>query len=648
MRKDNVELIYPLSPLQQGILFHASYDRRPGVYVVSINFTIHGELNVPALNSAWKSILERHAVLRSFIVWKEVDTPLQVVRRQVEPLWQEYDWTHLSSEDQGARLDLLLQTDQAQGFDLARAPLHRLILIKLSQDVHQLILSFHHILLDGWSVTIILDELFSLYRSFEGKSSEPLGQLRPFQSYITWLGQQDLSAAETFWTKKLEGFSSPTSITGEQVPHGQHGSGYDHQQLSLSSATSAALRALARENKLTMNSLFQGAWALLLSRYAGEADVVFGAAVSGRSVPVAGIESMVGLLIGSLPVRVKIPPQELLIPWLVQLQDEQAQARQFEYTSIRDIQKWIGMDRAKGQALFDTILSYNNYALDRFVQERTGDLKVSNVNFQEGSHYPITVLIDPGDEIRIRIKYDCTRFDGAMIDRIKNHLQIILEQMAAQPDQPLSAISLLTPEEKQELLVEFNDTDAPLLPEKTIVRLFEEKANLTPDAVALRFGDQVITYDQLNHRANQLAHYLQEKGVGPEKVVALCLDRSPEAVVAILGILKAGGGYLPLDGSLPSARAGTDARRDRGFDHPDQPETGRKTARFEGKDRAARCRLAGDRSEIRRKPSVWRECGEHGIHHLHLRFDRQAQGRGRSPYQFAELHFLGQGFLPAG
>ena len=556
MRKDNVEAIYPLSPLQQGILFHANYDHRPGVYVVSINFTIHGDLDVTALKSAWQKMVERHSVLRSFIVWQEMDTPLQVVRRQIEPPWQEYDWTRLASAEQGARLERLLKTDQEQGYDLSKAPLHRLILIMLARDTHQLILSFHHILLDGWSVTVILDELFSFYRSFLGRSEPSLVRPQPFQAYLNWLGQQDLTTAETFWKEKLQGFSTPTSLTSEELVPGadRSRSGYDHRQLSLSRETSAGLRSLARENKLTMNTLFQGAWALLLSRYSGESDVVFGAAVSGRSVPVAGIESMVGLLIGSLPVRVKILPQESLIPWLGQLQDGQAQARQFEYSSMRDIQKWIGMDRSKGQALFDTILSFNNYALDRFVQEKTGNLKVTNVNFQEGSHYSLTMLIDPGEEIRIRIKYDCSRFDGAMIQRILSHLQVLLEQMAAQPDGPLSEFSLLTADEKKKLLVDFNDTEIPLLADRNVVRLIEEQVEAAPEAVALRFGDQTLSYRQLNQKANQLAHYLKENGIGPEKVVALCLDRSTEAVIAILGTLKAGGGYLPLDGTLPAAR----------------------------------------------------------------------------------------------
>ena len=556
MREDNIESIYPLSPLQQGMLFHGGYDQKTGVYVESLSFKIHGDLDVSAFKGAWQKVVERHSVLRTFFVWKNREDPLQIVRRQVELPWQEDDWRGLSESDQRDRLEQLLKTDQEQGFDLSKAPLQRLILIRLSQSDHQFVWSYHHIILDGWSLTILLDEVFSLYHSLPENRIVSQDQLLPYKSFINWLGQQDFNQAEAYWKRKLQGFSKPTTVNVGEVAKKIEPTKYEFDSLHviLSRSVSTALKSLARTRKLTLNAVFQGAWALILSRYSGERDIVFGAAVSGRSIPLPGIESMVGLFIGSLPVRVEIRPQESLITWLTRLQEQQLEARQFESTSLRDIQNWSGLDRSQGQPLFDTILSFNNYEFDHILNEKTGDLEIRDVRFREGSHYPLTVLIDPGHEIRIRINYDCSRYSSTVVKQILGNLQVLLEDIAVQPDKPIVQYPLLTPAEKQTLLIEFNNTGVPVSNDGTIVHLFEEQARLKSEAIALHFEGQTLTYDQLNKKANQLAHDLRRRGVGAEQVVALCLDRSPQAIIAILGTLKAGAGYLPLDPTLPSSR----------------------------------------------------------------------------------------------
>ncbi len=556
VREDNIEAIYPLSPLQQGMLFHSNYAHRSGVYVESLTFRLHGSLDAVAFRNAWQKVVERHSALRTSFVWENRETPLQVVRKQVDLPWQEFDWRHLSEADQQAQLGVLLKEDHEQGYDLSRVPLLRLVLIQLSADIHQFVWSYHHIVLDGWSITIILDEVFSLYRSWKQNSDIRLRQPQPYKTYINWLRQQDLSAAQAFWTERMHGFSELTSLNLDEpaVNEAHAGAGFDSQQITLPRQTTAALKSFAYENKLTLNTLFQGAWALLLSSYSGEDDIVFGAAVSGRSIPLAGIESMVGLMIGSQPVRVQIPAGTALVPWLERLQEQQVQARQFEYSSLRDIQAWSEIDRSRGQTLFDTILSFNNYDFNEVLKAGAGGLEISDVQAREGSHYPITVLIDPGQEIRIRINYDCTRFDGAVVRRILGHLQVLLEGMPVHPSQAPTSLSLLSLEEEHKLLVDFNHTDAPLPGDRLVLHLFEEQVQQAPEAVALRHGERTLTYGQLSKQTNQLARLLKKQGVGPEQVVAICLDRSPEAVLAIWGTLKAGGAYLPLDSNLPARR----------------------------------------------------------------------------------------------
>ena len=556
MRKDNIESIYPLSPLQQGMLFHAAYEERSNAYEESLSFTLHGSLDSKALREAWHKVVERHPALRTFILWKEVDAPLQVVRRTVELPWQELDWSHLSKAEQEERLSLLLKEQSEEGFDLSRAPLMNLTLIRLSRECHYFHWDYHHMILDGWSVTIVLKEIFTIYHSLRENHEVQLADPQPYQTYIGWLGRQDLTTAETFWKEKLEGFTPSTLLSTEgNSPVKSWGiPEHRYQELCLSMELSSALRSLAREQKLTLNTLFQGAWALLLSRYSGESDVLFGTAVSGRSVPVEGADTVVGLLIGSLPVRVQLPSRVPLLDWLGTLQADQVQARQFEYSSVQNIQAWVGIDRSKGQTLFDTILSFNNYAIGQVLEEQAGELEITDVKHREGSHFPLTLLIDPGEEFRIRIKFDSVRFDEALIRRICGHLQHLLNEMAADPGRPLAEFTLLTAAEKQKLVVEFNDTGSGMSLENSVVQLFEEQVRSTPEANALRFQGQTINYHQLNRQANQLAHYLKKQGVGPGKVVALCLDRSPHVIVAILATLKSGGGYLPLDASLPASR----------------------------------------------------------------------------------------------
>ncbi|HEX5838902.1 MAG TPA: condensation domain-containing protein, partial [Anaerolineales bacterium] len=556
MSEETIEAIYPLSPVQLGILFHSNYDQRSSVYAESITFSLHGHLDRQAFKAAWHKVFERHSVLRTFFVWKNRETPLQIVRRDGNLPWQELDWRHMTGEEQHENLHLLLKSDQEQGFDLSKAPAVRLILIRLSEESHQFIWSYHHILLDGWSLSIALDEVFALYRSLCEGWTLSLAHTQPYKAYVTWLSQRDLADSETFWKGKLQGFTKPTSIDADGffAKSVQNPSGYESRQLRLTQDVSAALRSMAREHQLTLNTLFQGAWALLLSRYSGESDVVFGVAVSGRSVPLTGIESMVGLFIGSMPVRARLSPQMPLIDWLVEFQNEQIQARQFEYSSLRDIQAWSAIDRFQRKPLFDTILSFNNYDFDRVFREKAGGLDIRDVSFREGSHYPLTVLIDPGEEIQIRTHYDRSRFDGGIIQRILAHLEVLLQQMAARPSGSLSSLSLLTAAENQKLLVDYNHTVTLASTEKSVLQLFEEQVRLNPDVVAVQFGDRAFTFGQLNMQVNQLAHHLKKLGIGPEKVVALCMDRSPLVIVAILGILKAGGGYLPLDGTLPSQR----------------------------------------------------------------------------------------------
>lgn len=552
--RNNLEDISPLSPMQQGILFHTLYAPASGVYCEQWGCTLHGHLQVVALQHAWQRVVERHPVLRTSFHWENRAEPFQVVHRRVEIPWQQYDWRNLCTSEQEHRLEAFLADDRAQGFALSKAPLMRLTLIQMAEDVYELVWTHHHLLLDGWSLPLLLREAFQFYDAFCAGRELHLEVCRPYGDYIAWLQQQDLSQAEAFWRQTLQGFTTPTSLHVGRIGSiaANEEAGYDEQQQRLSEPLTEALQALARRHHLSVNSLVQGAWALLLSRYSGEEDVVFGAVVSGRPAALVGVESMVGLFMNTLPVRVRVSPEASLLPWLQALQAQQVEARHYEYSPLVQVQRWSNVP--PGLPLFDTLFVFENYPGRATVQEWVSSLEIRQVRFVPRTHYPLTVLVIPEPALVLRLSYQCPRFDSATITQMLGHLEILLEGIVADPGQRLADLPLLTQAEHQQLLVAWNDTHAAYPHDMCVHQMFEAQVERTPDTVAVVFEDQALTYRELNTRANRLAHRLRALGVGPEVLVGLCVERSLELMVGLLGILKAGGAYVPLDPTYPPAR----------------------------------------------------------------------------------------------
>jgi amino acid adenylation domain-containing protein len=554
MKTEEIEDIYELSPMQQGMLFHTLHSPEAGFYFTQLSCTLPDRPNVRALEQAWQQVVDRYSVLRTSFHWEELTKPVQVVHQHVKLPLEQYDWRRLSATEQEARLNAYLQSDQRCGFELSKAPLMRLTLIQMSEDTFQFIWSHHQMLLDGWSKSLLLKEVFAWYEAFCRGQEFRSERSRPYGDYIDWLQQQDLSKAEAFWRAALQGFTGPTPLSVGRDPGylADHEESAGSQQLSVSQTTTAALRSLARQHQLTLNTLVQGTWALLLNRYSGEEDVLFGVTVAGRPATLVGVEAMVGLFINTLPLRVRISPKASLLPWLKALQTQQFELREYEYSPLVAVQGWSELPR--GLPLFESILVFENYPGDRSLRQQGGSLPMRNVRSIERTNYPLTVTAVPGAELSLRINYDRQRFDPATIRRMLGHLQTLLEGMVADPFQPLASLPLLTAAEWQQLLVEWNDTATAYAPERCLHALFEAQVERTPEALAVRFEDQTLTYRELNARANQLAHHLRGLGVGPEVLVGLCVERSLEMVVGLLGILKAGGAYVPLDPTYPPER----------------------------------------------------------------------------------------------
>ncbi|HEY2739791.1 MAG TPA: condensation domain-containing protein, partial [Thermoanaerobaculia bacterium] len=558
MKPENLEAIYRLSPVQEGILFHALYEPEQGLYVLQLVCRLDGPLDVESLKRAWALVLERHAVLRTSFHWEDVTHPVQVVARRVDLPWHEEDWRSLSAVEQESALEALRRADLDRGFDLAEPPLVRLALVRTAEEVHELIWSFHHLLVDGWSLPLIFKEVFSTYAALCAGRRHEAGRARPYRDFIGWLQQRDGAAAEAFWRNSLAGFSAPTPLAVDRSRGAVAETGrgtYQEHGIELPEETTAALAAAAKRQGLTVNNLLQGAWALLLSRYSGEGEVVFGTTLSGRSAPLPGIESMVGLFINTLPLRVEVTPEAPLSAWLKGLQDVHGEVLQHEHTSLVDVQGWSGVPR--GLPLFESILVFENYPLERAVDAQLLSELPFRVQVRRGVdplNYPLALIAFDGDRLALRLSVETARIETATALRMLGHLRSLLAGMSEGGAAALAELPLLAVSERHQLRYEWNDTAGEVRAVRCAHELIERQAVRSPEQVAVSCGGEALTYGDLDRRANQVARALRRRGAGPGVLVGLCVERSLDLVVSLLAIFKAGAAYLPLDPAYPRER----------------------------------------------------------------------------------------------
>ena len=550
-KQSNIEDIYPLSPLQQGLLFHSVYAPDEGVYVEQLVYSFEGDatVDVPLLRQAFQKLVEHHPVLRTAFVWERRDEPLQLLLHKVAVPQEEHDWRAEPSEVRQTLLRDFLRQDQRRGFDLARAPLLRTAYLRLEGEAVALVLTFHHILLDGWSVRLILQDLFALYRDLAAGREPRLRPRPPFRLYIDWLAGQDLAAAERFWRAKLRGFAAATPLPVEAPAAVTVENAGGRLEATVPAGTADGLEIFSRRHGLTLNTLLQGAWAVLLGRATAERDVVFGVTVLGRPDDLPGVDSMVGLLINTLPVRVSVPPGACVLPWLRGLQAEGLELRRYAYTPLADVQRWSEVRR--GEPLFESLLDFE--VLEP-TQEETA-FGAHRLSVAERTSLPLTVDVQKAAVLSVSLGYDRRQLDTSGVQRALRHFLNLLGSLAlAEPEQALGALDVLAHEERQQVLAEWNDTGRDYPRDALIPQLFELQAYRTPDAVALAFEGAELTYAQTNRRAARLARRLRSLGVGIDGPVGVFAERSLEMVVALLAVLKAGGAYLPLDPALPRER----------------------------------------------------------------------------------------------
>ncbi|MGW0778948.1 amino acid adenylation domain-containing protein, partial [Streptomyces sp. NPDC002835] len=540
--------ILPLSPLQQGLFFHAVYDEQgDDVYTVQLALDIEGPLRADALRAAAGTLLARHAGLRAAFRHEGLEGAVQVIPESVALPWSEVDFRDVAAEDREAAVRRWTDEDRAARFDPAKAPLMRFALLRTAGDRHRLVITNHHILLDGWSMPVLVKELLALY-GHEGDGSR-LPHVTPNREYLTWIAGQDRTAAEAAWRQVLDGLDEPTLV----APGGRDGSpaAPDRVTVDLPAAVTEQLTALSRTGGVTLNTLFQGAWAMVVGQLTGREDVVFGGTVSGRPPQVPGIESMVGLFINTLPVRVTLDPAQPLGALLGRLQDQQAGLMDHQYLGLTDIQQATGHGE-----LFDTLVVFENYPLDADVLEIGHGLTVTGIEGHDATHYPLILTAVPGERLQLRLDFRTDLFDTAAAEALMARLVRVLENAAQSYDAPVGRIPLLGQDERDQLLVTWNDSEGDERDDRAVPALFGDLAVWSPSTAAVVADAGAVSYGELDARANRLAHRLLAAGVGPEDRVALYMERSADLVAALLAVLKAGGAYVPLDPRFPESRIG--------------------------------------------------------------------------------------------
>ncbi|MFC1433676.1 non-ribosomal peptide synthase/polyketide synthase [Streptacidiphilus sp. N1-3] len=542
-RWDAAEVL-PLTPLQAGLLFHASFDSGadgPDVYTVQVSHDLEGPLDAERLRAAGQALLDRHANLRAGFRYLSSGRPVAVVPRTAALPWRRLDLSALDPAALEARWTEALVQERRR-FDPAEPPLLRLLLVRTGPQQHRLALSHQHLLLDGWSLPQLMAELSELYRSPEAATPSV-----SYREYLGWLARQDAEASAAAWARALDGLEGPTQLAPADPNRMPVLPGL--RTTRLSPELTAALTGLARSRGLTVNTLVQGAWSILLARLTGREDVVFGATVAGRPPELAGVESMIGLFINTVPVRVRLDQGEPLAVFLDRLQDEQSLLIAHQHVGLADIQRRAGLGE-----LFDTLVVFESYpgAEGPGLGAAEG-LRSTVRDHQDSTHYPFTWAVVPGDRLVLTAEYRQDLFDAATAERMADAMVTLFEAMTGDLDQPLGRLDILGPADRRTVLQTWNDTALPDAP-GTVPALFEAQTAAAPDAPAVVAGAVRWSFAELNERANRLARLLVEQGAGPERIVALALPRSADHLLAILAVLKAGAAYLPIDAELPAQR----------------------------------------------------------------------------------------------
>ncbi|RSM50665.1 non-ribosomal peptide synthetase [Amycolatopsis balhimycina DSM 5908] len=545
-RRSSVEDVWPLSPLQEGMLYHTALDDDgPDTYTVQTVYGIDGPLDPGLLRASWQALVDRHAALRACFRYVSGAQMVQVIAREAEVPWRETDLSGLPDDIAEGEVDRLAADEVAERLRIEAAPLMKLHLIRLGPDRHRLVHTLHHVLVDGWSMPILHRELAAIYAA--GGDASGLPPTVSYRDYLAWLGRQDKEVARAAWRAELAGLDTPTTVA---APDPARVPDIHTAVVELPAELTDGLAQFARGHDLTLNTVVQGAWAVVLAQLAGRDDVVFGATASGRPADLPGVEAMVGQLLNTLPVRVRLDGGRRAAELFARLQRDQSALMAHQHLGLQDVQAVVGPG-----AVFDTLVIYENFPRKGLGRAPGGGLSLVPVKRgRNSSHYPFTLITGPGERMPLILDYDRGLFDPAAAESVVGALARVLERLVAEPDVLVGRLTLASEAERALVVEGFNATAGPV-PGESVLELFARRVAAAPDAVAITGAAGAnLTYAEVDQASNRLAGYLAVRGVGRGDRVGVAMERSPDLLIAFLAIWKAGAAYVPVDVEYPAER----------------------------------------------------------------------------------------------
>jgi amino acid adenylation domain-containing protein/non-ribosomal peptide synthase protein (TIGR01720 family) len=550
----NLADVWPLSPLQYGLLFHAWYDSDTADgYTVQTRLTLSGRVDAARLRTAAQALVDRHENLRVAYVETD-DGPRQLALDGAEIRWRDVNLTGITAADARHReLERTIAVDASTRFDLTRPPLLRFALIRTAAEDYTLLMTNHHLVLDGWSTPLLVRELLTMYIAAGAGQTTALPPAPSYREFLSWLDEQDDAASIAAWKQSLAGIDAPTRAVPSLAGIESTESGM--VSVDLSADAVARLEKSARDAGATVNTTVQVAWALVLAMLTGRTDVVFGGTVSGRPPQLAGVEDMVGLFINTLPVRVRLDPAERVVDLLARIQSEQARLLDHQHVGLAAIHQAVGLAE-----LFDTLTVFESYPIDREVLSQSLDIagmRVLDVEGTDATPYPLNLMVIPlpggtdGDSLRITVKFMADQLDAADARRLLDRFVLLVTQIAENPQQGVALLQHCDRAERAALLPV---RGSAAMPPRTLPDILTAGARINPEAIAVRANGLTMTYGELDAWSNRFARVLLRRGVGPEVFVVLALTRSVESVVAVWALAKTGAAFAPLDPSYPPDR----------------------------------------------------------------------------------------------